>query len=72
MVHFKNNYFLTEALSLIPDLLSINDAKRLLRSRKKYALIVGKKLHLTNQPELLFVQKYFFPKLNKATLIILQ
>ena len=71
MLHFKNNHYLNEIERELPKLLSIQQTKRLMRTRKKYALLVGDNMHLTNEPELLYIKKYFFSKLSKTTLIIL-
>lgn len=68
---FKNTYLIDEVKNELPEMISINDTQRLIRTRKKYALIVGEKLHLTNEPEMLYIKKYFFTQLNKTTLIIL-
>ena len=71
MLNFKQNYYLKEIERELPKMLSIQQAKRLMRTRKKYALLVGDNMHLTNEPELLYIKKYFFSKLSKTTLIIL-
>lgn len=71
MLHFKQNYYLKEIKRELPKMLSIQQTKRLMRTRKKYALLVGDNMHLTNEPEILYIKKYFFSKLSKTTLIIL-
>lgn len=71
MLHFKNNYYLNEVQKELPKMLSIQQTKRLMRTRKKYALLVEDNMHLTNEPEILYIKKYFFSKLSKTTLIIL-
>lgn len=68
---FKNTLFIDEVKNELPEMISINDTLRLIRTRKKYALIVGDKLHLTNDPYLLYVKNYFFTQLSKTTLIVL-
>lgn len=71
MLHFKNNHYLNEIERELPKMLSIQQTKKLMRTRKKYALLVGDNMHLTNEPEILYIKKYFFSKLSKTTLIIL-
>lgn len=71
MLHFKNNHYLNEIERELPKMLSIQQTRRLMRTRKKYALLVGDNMHLTNEPEILYIKKYFFSKLSKTTLIIL-
>lgn len=71
MLNFKNNYYLNEVQKELPKMLTISQTTRLMRTRKKFALIVGNELHLTNEPEMLYIKKYFFSKLSKTTLIIL-
>jgi hypothetical protein len=71
MLNFKNNYYLNEVQKELPNMLTIKQTARLMRTRKKFALIIGENLHLTNEPEILYIKKYFFSKLSKTTLIIL-
>lgn len=71
MFDFNKQLFLDEVLKEIPKLMSIKDAQRVLRTRKKYCLIVGDNVHLTNEPYILYLKRYFFTQLNKTTLIIL-
>ena len=71
MFNFNTEFYYDEVLKEIPQLMSIRDAQRVLKTRKKYCLIVGDNVHLTNEPYILYLKRYFFTQLNKTTLIIL-
>ena len=65
MLNFKQNYYLKEIERELPKMLSIQQTKRLMRTRKKYALLVGENMHLTNEPEILYIKKYFLVNYQK-------
>jgi len=71
MFNFNLEFYYDEVQKEIPKLMSIKHAQRLLKTRKKYCLIVGENVHFTNQPYNLYLNRYFFTKLSKTTLIIL-
>jgi hypothetical protein len=71
MLEFKNTYLIDDIKNIIPDMMNIKNANRLMRTRKKYCLIVGNNVHLTNEPYILYIKKYFFTQLSKTTLILL-